>query len=377
MVLLANLAQLSFGSIFERFLPVAGHLTRAFVQKAYVMCVVSAFVIATIYVFSGVAHEYIPSSIVWRIFFIVAVVLWTLFILQDSVLIGLRASKWVPVENILFAAAKLALLPIVLLATARQGIFVAWTAPVGLTIIVVTWYLFTKRIPEHQAASQNTENLPATRELFLLAGAQYATLLFGVFTPSIVSLIVIDRIGAVANAHYYVPSLIASSLAVFNWNIVRSFLVEAASEPYALRRHAKVTAQALAAVLLPCIAIGVIFAPEILRIFGSSYAATGTTLMRMLLFSLLGNSVTIYYSSFAWLDKKVWAMAIREFFSVGIFLSVLLILIGHFGLLAIGIASLVSSGLQGFFFLPISIRRYRMTKDTEPPHGQISGATGP
>src|ERR1035437_2002066 len=36
-LLLANLAQLSYGSIFERFLPVAGRFTRDFVTRAYVL----------------------------------------------------------------------------------------------------------------------------------------------------------------------------------------------------------------------------------------------------------------------------------------------------------------------------------------------------
>ena len=51
--------------------------------------------------------------------------------LQDSVLTGLRATRWVPVENILFSAAKIALLP-VFLALSRElwRLFLAWTVPV-------------------------------------------------------------------------------------------------------------------------------------------------------------------------------------------------------------------------------------------------------
>jgi O-antigen/teichoic acid export membrane protein len=45
MILLATLAQLSFGTIFERFLPVAGAHTKDFVIRAYVMCVVGAVVV--------------------------------------------------------------------------------------------------------------------------------------------------------------------------------------------------------------------------------------------------------------------------------------------------------------------------------------------
>jgi O-antigen/teichoic acid export membrane protein len=367
MVLLANLAQLSFGSIFERFLPVAGDQTRFFVTRAYAMCTTFALLASIAYVYSGLAHNFIPATFGWRAFFIMAVVLWTIFMLQDNVLVGLRASRWVPVENILFSAAKLALLPALLAVTASQGIFLAWTAPVGITIIAVNWYLFKKRIPEHEAMSTLSEKLPGTRELIVLAGAQYATLIFNVFAPSIVTLIVIERLGAVANAHYYVPQLITTSVALLNWSIVRSFLVEAASEPHRLRHHANVTIFSLTAVLVPCVVVGVVLAPEILKVFGSTYAKDGTTLLRMLLLALPCMAITIFYSSFAWLDKKVWWMAFRELVSLVIFLGVTIALIGHFGILAIGIASLVSSGLQGIFFLPISIKRYRLTTNSEAP----------
>jgi len=271
------------------------------------------------------------------------------------------------VENIFFAAAKLALLPAFLSVSTAQGVFLAWSAPVVLTIIAVNWYLFTRRIPEHEALQARTESLPRTRELFLLAGAQYATLLFSVFTPSIVTLIVIQRLGAVANAHYYVPSLIYSGLLLFNVSITRSFLVEAASEPHLMRRHAKMALAAMTAVVVPSVVIGVIFASNILRIFGSEYATHGTTLLRMMLLSLPLGSVSLFYSTFAWIDRRVWWMTIRNFVDVVIFFGVMFALIGRYGILAIGIGFLVSSALQGIFFLPISIKRYRQTTNSEPP----------
>ena len=41
--------------------------------------------------------------------------------------------------------------------------------------------------------------------------------------------------------------------------------------------------------------------------------------------------------------------------------------IGHFGIEATGIASLISSGSQGIFFLLPSIRRCRLTTNSNPP----------
>jgi O-antigen/teichoic acid export membrane protein len=362
MLLLANLAQLSFGSIFERFLPVAGSMTRDFVKRAYVMVVIFGFVLAMVYLASGFGHNFLPSDWVWKALFVAAVILWTIFALQDSVLIGLRASKWVAVENIAFSIAKLALLPVSIALSASQGIFIAWTAPVVLTIIVVTWYLFRKRIPEHMSMGSSTEKLPSTRELFFLAGAQYAATLSTVLMPSIITLIVIQRLGAVANAHYYIPSMIATGLSLVCLSIVRSFLVEASHEPHALRHHANSAIRAMVLLLTPSIVIGFIFAPAFLGIFGAAYANHGTVLMRMLLLAVPGTAVMTFYSTFAWLDQRVWWMTIRNVLGSFLQLVVIFILIDSHGIDAIGIAMLINSAVTLIFFLPASIRRYRLTE---------------
>ncbi|HEV3266865.1 MAG TPA: hypothetical protein VGZ68_00505 [Acidimicrobiales bacterium] len=366
-LLLATLAQLSYGSIFERFLPVAGEFTRVFVLRAYVLCVSFGFVLAIAYLALGFGHSFLPSSFGWRALFVAAVVLWSIFALQDSVLIGLRASRWVAVENIGYSLTKLAILPAFVFITASQGIFVASIAPVVLTVIFVSWYLFRKRIPDHMTTEGPTEKLPSTRDLVVLAGAQYTALLSSVFMPSLLSLIVIQRLGAVANAHFFLPAMISSGLALFCWSIVRSFLVEASHEPEALRGHANSAIRALAFVLVPSVLLGYIFAPEYLRIFGSSYSTQGTTLMRMLLLSLLGSAVMVFYSTFAWLDKRVWWMTARNLGSSAVQLIVVLTLIGHFGIEAIGIAALVNAAITLIIFLPISIRRYQMTAFNAAP----------
>ena len=365
MILLATLAQLSFGTIFERFLPVAGIHTRSFIIRAYVMCVTCAFVATSIYAFSGLANSYLPTPLVWRGLFVISVVLWTIFALQDSVLIGLRAARWVPLENILFGAMKLALLPIFISVSPNQGIFLAWASPLILTLIAVNWYVFTKRIPEHVVVDAPMEELPRSKELIVLAGAQYATLLYSTITPTIVTLIVIQRLGAISNAHYFIPGLITGSLSVFLLSVYKSFVVEAASEPHKLRHHTNMAIGTMSAVLVPSVLIGVIFAPLILRLVGPTYATHDTiALLRMLMLSLPMSAVSIFYSAFAWLDRRVWWLAVRDVVSVAVFFSVLLTLLSRHGILAIGIASLITAALQTVFFLPISIRRYRLTSNS-------------
>jgi O-antigen/teichoic acid export membrane protein len=241
--------------------------------------------------------------------------------------------------------------------------------PVLIAVGAVSWFLFRKRIPQHEASNPSSENFPTTRQLISLSLAQYATSLIGVFSSSVVALIVIERLGAVAEAHYYLPALIYNGVAMLLWNLVTSFLVEASSEPTALRQHANVTIRAAVVVLMPAVVIGEVFAPEFLRVFGTTYAAHGTTLLRMLLLSLPCLAITSFYYSLAMLDRRVWFLAGCEFASAAVYFGVLLSLMGHFGILSIGIAALVSSGLQGLFFLPPSIRRYRAIAHTDGPEG--------
>jgi hypothetical protein len=112
------------------------------------MVVVFDFILVIAYIALGFWRNLLPASILWNALFVAVVVLWTIFALQDSVPIGLRASRWVAVENVSFGLAKLASLPACIVITSTQGIFLAWTAPVIVTIMVVTWYSFQRRNPK-------------------------------------------------------------------------------------------------------------------------------------------------------------------------------------------------------------------------------------
>jgi hypothetical protein len=60
-------------------------------------------------------------------------------------------------------------------------------------------------------------------------------------------------------------------------------------------------------------------------------------------------------------------MAARDCVTVVIYFAVVFSLIGRLGINAIGVGSLVSSGVLGIFFLPITIRRYRLTTNAPAP----------
>lgn len=359
LILLANLSQLSYGPIFERFLPVAGAKTTAFILRAYALTLATAVILTAAYVALGLGHAFLPTSLHWRIYFVLAVMLWSIFTLQDSAMVGLRASKWIPVENILYALVKLALLPVCISLVVGQGIFVAWMAPVLVAVISIAVYMFGWRIPHNEATTTLVDKLPSNRRLVGLAGAQYTTLLTSVALTSVASLVIIDKLGATVNAYYFIAAQLAWGPSLLADGIGRSFLVELSHQSHRARHHSNVAFGALATLIVPSVLGGYYLAPLLLGLFGHEYAVHATTLMRLMLLSLPGYGVNVVFATYAWYDQRVWQLALRQGVTLVIFIVLLLSLVGHVGILAVGWASVISTGIQAIFVLPSTIRRFR------------------
>ena len=67
-----------------------------------------------------------------------------------------------------------------------------------------------------------------------------------------------------------------------------------------------------------------------------------------------------FFTSFLWLERRMLVLTCRQLADAAVFLGMALLLMRHFGLLAVGIASLATEALQAVIFLPGAIGRYRM-----------------
>ena len=110
MTLLSVVALFNLSSIFIRFLPAAGRLSTYFVRRGYLLVTAVALCLGALTIASGAVSSFVPPGIFSHVVFIIAVALFAIFALQDSVLTALRITYWVPIENASFAVFKLALL---------------------------------------------------------------------------------------------------------------------------------------------------------------------------------------------------------------------------------------------------------------------------
>src|SRR3954454_15625115 len=147
MLLVAGVAQLSLVSVITRFLPRAGRATGRLVGAAYALTLSVAALAGLLFVLGvrlwSPALAFLGASPLFALWFVLATMAWCIFTLQDSVLAGMKQAVWVPIENTIFAVAKIALL-LFAWPAARYGIFASWTLPGAAVLLPITYLIFRR-----------------------------------------------------------------------------------------------------------------------------------------------------------------------------------------------------------------------------------------
>ncbi|HKO84349.1 MAG TPA: hypothetical protein VJ140_07250, partial [Actinomycetota bacterium] len=230
MTALAGISHLGLEGALGGFLPRAGAATGALVKRAYVMATVLAVASATAFVvvaprFSAQLGDLERPGM--AVLFVAAVLTWSMFALQDSVLTGLGRAVWIPLENILYSAAKLVLVLALAAGLGGYGILVSWVVPAALAVVPVLLAVFKVFIPAHLEA-YGTEPARGT-DLFrrFVAGDGLGMLLAQVHT-ALLPILVMEQAGAETAGRFYIPWMLVQSLDLVAVNIGMSLTVQGA-----------------------------------------------------------------------------------------------------------------------------------------------------
>jgi O-antigen/teichoic acid export membrane protein len=289
MVALASLSHLGLEGALAGLLPRAGAATGALVRRAYGIAGVLAVAAATIFVVAAprlseqLRDLYRPGV---AALFVAAVLIWSLFALQDCVLTGLRRAVWIPIENILYSALKLVMVLVLAGSLGGYGIVVSWVVPAALALVPVTLAVVKVFIPAHLKA-HGTETGQGT-DLFnrFVVGDGLGMLLAQV-PIALLPLLVVEQAGAEAAGRFYIAWMLTQSLDLVAVNVGMSLTVEGAHTqdelPSMFRR---VLLRTLALVGL-AVGVGALAAPWVLALFGAGYVQASVEPFRLLLLGSL------------------------------------------------------------------------------------------
>ncbi len=300
MVAVSSVAQLNLAVALPRLIPAARQHERALVGSVYLLNAMTGLVVGTLFI---VIIPLFSSQLAFLrgglgLVFGVSVVVWGMFSIQDSVLTGMRLTRWVPVENAVFGVVKiLAAIGLAVLGV-HEGIFYSWLVAAVLLVIPVNAILFRTAL----ARSLRTPVRAVVAQLRSGGYLRYMTFdylasLCKLAYATLLPLFVVARFGDRANAFFFMAFTVSLAVDAVPMAMSTSLTVEAAHDVPQLLALTRQAIRRLAWLMVPAVAITVVFAPMLLRPFGESYAVEGVETLRITALATLPRALIYVYSA--------------------------------------------------------------------------------
>lgn len=333
MVELSTICQLNLDNILVRFLPgMRGRATR-FVVGAYGVSAALAALLGTAFVLvvGAVSDDFafLRDDGALAFAFVAGLVLWGVFVLQDSALTATRHAHVVPVENIAFGLLKLAALPVAVALALNHGVFLAWIVPMGILLVPVNIIVFRTALARHRAAAPAATTHAITGLKAFLAQDYLGQVLMRLGV-TLLPVLVVATLGAQDNAYFYIPFTIVIACDMMVLSIGTSIVAESAYDQRLARDHVRVVIRRYGPPLVAGVAVLVVAAPIVLLPFGSDYAREGDWVLRILALACLPRALVF-------LAGAVWRLQGRGRLLLAVEAIMLVILLGSVVPLAKGI----------------------------------------
>jgi O-antigen/teichoic acid export membrane protein len=346
MIFLSGISQLNMQETMIRYIPVMGRRTTRMVIYTYIIVISLSALVGAIFYFGiplwSPSLSFLSQSPALALWFIMAVVIWGIFVLQDSVLTGLRQALWIPAENAAFSIIKIVLLIALATLIPASGIFISWSVSVLIIIIPISFLLFRRLIPHHVAIQPAQESAIPLRQISKYIAGNYAAALLSNMASTLLPLIITQVEGAEANAHFYLAWTIASALQIMTSNMATSLTVEASLDNANVESYRRRALVGIFRLILPAALGLIVLAPIILRLVGQGYVAEGAPLMQLLALAAIPNVYNAVYISMSRTKTRVGAIVAIYGANAFLVLGLSHFFLPFYGITGVGLAWVIS-----------------------------------
>jgi O-antigen/teichoic acid export membrane protein len=289
-----------FNFLLIRFIPQTARSTRRLVLTCYGAGAAAAALLALGFLLvvpsRAPVYRYLEG---WQpaVGFVLLAVAWNLFNQQEAVFTGLRTAVWVPVVNVVFGFAKLALLAgLALTVRPENGIVLSWFAPVLVVLAPANLLIFRRLIPRHRRQNAGRGHRPTYGEIVRYFGGGY---LGGIFQYASISLIPIvvtahlhdDEI----NAYFQMAWALGMMMDLLAVTLSVSLTVECAFDVSRLAESTRAALRRTLTLMTPAIVLVVVGAPLGLDLLGHEYAEYGGPLLQLMAVAILPKALIELY----------------------------------------------------------------------------------
>ncbi len=297
MRLLASITATTMIGAVVRFVPRAGRETGRLVAGTYVASSLIVALAAAVFLLTldawGASYAPLGTPLAGAVF-VAACVAWALLTLQDGVLTGLRKAEWVPAGNAVFSVGKLALLAAFAGTLPVLGIFVSWAVAIAFSTLPLGWLIFRRLIPR-QVRADGDKDPPKLRDMGRFLAGDSLGALFSLAMINLLPVMVAVRFSAAENGYFYVAYTVGGTMEFMAINMASSLTAHASHDPRRLADGVRGALRRMTLLLVPVVAVLVLFAPYILTPFSPDYAEHGSTVLRLLALGALPRVVVELY----------------------------------------------------------------------------------
>ena len=313
MMFVGGLTALNF--ILIRFVPEMGARTGRLVVRLYLAGGAAAATIAAGFLLTlrwwGPSFAHL-SGFGSGLFFIAAVVAWSLFSAQDGTLTGLRHAPWVLAKGMLFAVAKIVLLVALAGALPADGITVSWVLSALLLVVPIETVIHRRLIPRHVAGTDARRPIPTGAEIGRYLVGDYTGTLFYYALCNLVPVAVAAHLDARTNAYFYMAWVLAATVDVLAVNMAMSLTVEGAFDARGLGLACRSVLARMALLLVPITVAVLIGARLGLSVLGPGYAQHGAALLRLLVLAAVPKAPVEAYIAVLRVRRRTHLVALLQ-----------------------------------------------------------------
>ena len=361
--LIAILANFSLGSLYERFLPLAGTHTKRIVRSGTTFVAGTALVFGALFIAAGPRAQLFPQLREMLVFPVFVAIL-AIYTLQDQILIGLGRARTIAVKNIGQSTVKLVLVAALIPLATGAAIVWSWVLPAAVITAIISVIV----IRRETGGRVGTPNLPARRELFNFFASSYAINAINVIVPLLVPLIIVAQLGNEMNAYFSMCWLVVNTLGALIVATAAPFIATASTPGADIRAcTTRFVLLCGGSAVVGCLTL-VVAAPFILGILGPHYADNGTTLIRTMALVLPAVALTTIYTALARLQRKL-RLAVVSQVLLGLFVVIgVVVTTPRWGINAVGYTYVAGELLITLVVLAPTVVLMRKVAST--PRGQ-------
>jgi len=361
--LLALISVLGFDAALIRFLPKAkdptGMINTCFTVSGFVALVVSGIYLAGVNVWSP-ETSFIRENAMFVLAFVVYAFCWPISSILDAIFVAKRRAEFTLIKNTVFSILKLPLPIIFFFFFHAFGIVSSWGLAIAIALVIAL-LLFLPRVEQHYRPVPRID-LSIIKGFWRYSTGNYFVSFFAAAPALFLPIIIVHRLDAIQNAHFYIAWMMAGLLSAIPHAVSSSLFAEGSHFEEQLTKNARRSFKFILLLLVPSIIFMVAVGKWLLLLFGENYSYHALTLLWILCASSLFMGINnVYYSILRVRGRIRELIVIRALIAVSVLVSTYFIA-PEVGIVGIGYAWVGAHGLISIYVL-LKVRwRYRVIK---------------